>query len=516
MAQGTRHKAQGTRQVYVLNLSNNPIRRVFARNSFISSKLSIKLFSKIPLALALLLLLPYSLESQALSATTSDRIHGTAPYLTFDGGVTKVTKTDDLLTIKLSDGRTFTPQNNPSSPTVPIELPNIGDTLANIDMIAQPADSVSLNDLVAQGKWGDDDGDNQVTAMGHISVSFADKNSNTISRRDALDICKAPYKITLSSTVGSLATQYGVPKSSTFSEGTAVYYITPPSQPVICSVRPNLLYGGTTGIDSNDNPIFAGPSSIWSPIKGFLTQSTSSSSYDLNFPTTGAHNLYFDLLISGVDINELKWEPVTHEGITATVTNVVPNDRWIPNLDKGKAVARVKLTGPEARNQWSNPNPNRIAKPRLPKTFELVGKDRSNNVVVRYGFVLKQWFVNRGGKYDTAPAQTTWCSRLGYRLSQIRDLTNAVRTASVPISGATPSSADNNYQRRIGAGFFTEWGYMSHYADADFAYSTHSHYGYWMSNAISNRQFYIYSDTGYVNSNNIGATFGYYAVCTAP
>ncbi|OCG57959.1 hypothetical protein A9G37_07280 [Gilliamella sp. GillExp13] len=101
-----------------------------------------------------------------------------------------MTKTDDLLTIKLSNGRTFTPQNNPSSSTVPIELPNIGDTLANIDMIVQPADSVSLNDLVTQGKWGDDDGDNQVTAMGNISVSFMDKNGNTVSRRDALDICK--------------------------------------------------------------------------------------------------------------------------------------------------------------------------------------------------------------------------------------------------------------------------------------------------------------------------------------
>ncbi|WP_176713254.1 hypothetical protein [Gilliamella sp. Imp1-1] len=43
-------------QTYVLNLSNNPIRRFFTRSSFISSKLSIKLFSKIPLALAPLLL----------------------------------------------------------------------------------------------------------------------------------------------------------------------------------------------------------------------------------------------------------------------------------------------------------------------------------------------------------------------------------------------------------------------------------------------------------------------------
>ncbi|MCO6556677.1 MAG: hypothetical protein J6577_05540, partial [Gilliamella sp.] len=132
------HSRYKHRQTYVLNLSNNPIRRVFARNSFISSKLSTKLSLKIPLALAPLLLLPYSLESQALSATTSERIHGTAPYLTFDGGVTKVTKTEDLLGIKLSDGRTFTSQNNSSSPTAPIKLPNVGDTLADIEMIVPP------------------------------------------------------------------------------------------------------------------------------------------------------------------------------------------------------------------------------------------------------------------------------------------------------------------------------------------------------------------------------------------
>ncbi|OCG38491.1 hypothetical protein [Gilliamella sp. Bif1-4] len=141
-------------QTYVLNLSNNPIRQVFTRNLFIFSKLFTKLFSKIPLALAPLLLLPYSLESQALSATTSERIHGTAPYLTIDGGVTKVTEIRKLLGIKLSDGRTFTPQNNPSSPTAPIELPNAWGTFADIEMIVPPlSDSININDLVTQGKW---------------------------------------------------------------------------------------------------------------------------------------------------------------------------------------------------------------------------------------------------------------------------------------------------------------------------------------------------------------------------
>ncbi|OCG59568.1 hypothetical protein [Gilliamella sp. GillExp13] len=157
------------------------------------------------MVLALLLLLPYSLESQALSATTSNTIQGTAPYLTLDDGTTKLTTTDDLLTIKLSDGRIFTPQNNPSSPTAPIKLPNVGDTLADIEMIVLPSsDSVSLNELVTQNKWRDDDGDGQdgLTADGVITLSITDKNNKTVNRSDALTTCNAPYKVELSNTKG--------------------------------------------------------------------------------------------------------------------------------------------------------------------------------------------------------------------------------------------------------------------------------------------------------------------------
>uniref|UniRef100_UPI0014289896 hypothetical protein n=1 Tax=Gilliamella bombi TaxID=1908521 RepID=UPI0014289896 len=474
---------------------NNPIRRVFTRNLFISSKLSTKLFSKIPLALAPLLLLPYSLESQALSATTSERIHGTAPYLTFDGGVTKVTKTEDLLGIKLSDGRTFTLQNNSSSPTAPIKLPNVGDTLADIEMIVPPlSDSININDLVTQGKWGDDDGDGQgtngVTALGSISLAITDKDGNTINRSDALDICNAPYKVTLSSTGGSLTTQYGLPDSSTFSGGTAEYYITLPSPPVICAVRPNLYYG--TGR-------YAGPANIWNPDKGFLVQSTNPSSYDRNFPTTGADGLYFDLLIAGVDASQLSWSVTTYGGsgdITATVSRVGSN-------------TRVTLNGPRASSsQISSSNPGQITVPTLPQTFELIGRDRSGNEV-RYGFELRQWFVNRGGQRKTYSDQLAWCRSLGYRMPAVSDLTNAVRRASPPISGATPSSSVNYYMRYIGAGFFTEWGYMTNYTDAGFV-----PYDYWTSDATGSYQFAVDSYDGYVRSRS--ASDSGYAVCTAP
>ncbi|WP_238786369.1 hypothetical protein [Gilliamella sp. ESL0232] len=484
------------------------------------------------MALVPLLLLSYSFESQALSATTSERIHGTAPYLTFDGGVTKVTKTEDLLGIKLSDGRTFAPQDNPSSPTSPIELSNVGDTLADIEMIVPPSsDSININDLVTQGKWRDDDGDGQgaseITASGSISLAITDKDGNTINRSDALDICNASYKVTLSSTGGSLTTQYGLPDSSTFSGGTAEYYITPPSQPVICSVRPNLLVGGTSGIVSYDGPRYAGPANIWNPAKGFLVQSTNPSSYGLNFPTTGSDGLYFDLLIAGVDASQLSWTVTTRGDITATVSWVRPHtgtftdpqgstisaDIWI--RDKSKNVTRVTLNGPKANStQINSDNPSSLRRPSLPQTFELVGRDRSGNEV-RYGFELRQWFVNRGGQRTSHSNQTTWCNSLGYRMPRVSDLTNAKCGVHSyfpcinGIDGAIPSSDGNYHMRHIGAGFFTEWGVMLYYADAGFVF-----YDYWTSDAAGNYWFAVVSHSGDLYSDNPNK--GLWAVCTTP
>ena len=266
---------------------------------------------------------------------------------------------------------------------------------------------------------------------------------------------------------------------------------------VIHYARPNLLLG---------NGSYAGPADIWNPDKGFLVQSINPESYNFNFPTTGLDGLYFDLLITGIEPEELTWAPVTHEGITATVTNVVANDYWIPYKDRGQVVARVRLTGPKASNQWDNPHPNLITKPQLPQTFELVGRDiNTGDEVVKYGFVLRQWFVNGGGQRKSYSDQLAWCNSLGYRMPRVRDLTNS----NYHNLGAAPSSSDSFYMRHIGAGFFTEWGDMLYYADAGFVLGS-----YWTSDAIGSFQYPVTSGTGlaYIYS----ASFSCYGVCTAP
>ncbi|MCO6552908.1 MAG: hypothetical protein J6563_08045, partial [Gilliamella sp.] len=259
-----------------------------------------------------------------------------------------------------------------------------------------------------------------------------------------------------------------------------------------------------------------------------LVQSTSPSSYDRNFPTTGSDGLYFDLDIGGIDASQLRWTVNTIGSIRATVSwrrpltgtftspdgRTVQADMWI--TDKSKNVTRVTLNGPRAsRTQISSSNPTPLTPPSLPQTFELVGSDRSGNEV-RYGFKLKQWFVNRGDKGDYLSNQTAWCDSLGYRMPKVSDLTNAkcgVDNSNFPcvnsINGATPSSSGNYYMRYIGAGFFTEWGYMDDYDDADFV-----NYYYWTSDTSVSNEFSVGSDDGDVIHLNVYRRD--YVVCTTP
>ncbi|MWN32469.1 MULTISPECIES: hypothetical protein [unclassified Gilliamella] len=504
------HFHRSRKQNQFLLLSPKPLNSVlFPRLSTeLSSRLKFLSFlSKSPLFFAPLLSLTYSHTSQALSAHTSSVIEGSAPYLTLDGGRTKVTNTDALLVITLPDGTKITPSTNTSSATNPIIL-SAEHSFGDIGMLVPLSSySVSLNDLITQGYWGDDDGDSDATATGSLSVAITDKNGRSVNRSDTLNICTAPYKITLSCTNGSVTTRYGVPNSHTFNGSSVAYYITPPSSPTICSVKPN-LYNGTG--------IFAGPPNIWEYGRGFLTQSTNPSSYGLNFPTTGADGLYFDLEIGGVDESQLTWSPVTHGGITATVTRIIPNDNWISIVDRKKTVTRVTLNGPRASSDQINAeNPSPLNTPSLPQVFELKGKNSKGDAVVKYGFKLGLWFVHRGEKNDTSLNQITWCSDLGYRMPQVRELTNAVCSGWNSGSwcqdavGATPPSTGNYYLRHIGAGFFTEWGNMQNYIDSGFIYNR-----YWMSGRTGNFQFVVDSSGGYVYSYN--DTVRLYGLCTAP
>ena len=405
--------------------------------------------------------------------------------MTFDGGRTRAVDANGLLGITLSNGANYTPSNNSSS-TTPISLPVEGQSFADIRMfVPTDTNSVDLSTLIGppNNYWGDDDGDSGVTATGSLSLSIVDKNNQSVSRNSVLTICNAPYRIKLSSTDGTLSTRYGVPNRSTFSARNVTYYVNPKASPVVCFARPNLRYGKLGDYTPNPSWDFAGPSSMWDPANGFIPQSTGPSSYGRNFPTTGANKLYFDLLISGSS-QPLYWSPVSHGGITATMSNSTDTS------------VRVTLTGPYAtESQINSSSPIPISKPTLPQTFELVGRDTNGTPVVKYGFTLKQWFVNTGSVKKNYSNTLSWCNSLGYRLSRVRDLTNAVRR-DVVVPSATPSSPHNGYMRHIGSGFFTEWGTTYDYSSVGFDVNW-----YWTSDPNGSSQFIVHAGGGDVSWN---------------
>ncbi|MCX8675987.1 hypothetical protein J3U16_11880, partial [Gilliamella sp. B3023] len=286
-----------------------------------------------------------------------------------------------------------------------------------------------------------------------------------------------------------LSTRYGFPNRSTFSARSETYYVNPKAGPVVCFARPNLKYGKLN--EDGTSHDFRGPSSMWDPDKGFLTQETDPSLYGRNFPTTGANRLYFDLLISGSS-QPLSWFPVSQGGITVTMSNSTATS------------VRVTLTGPYAtRSQINSSSP--ISKPTLPQTFELVGRDTNGTPVVKYGFTLKQWFVHRGSYADAYSLTSSWCSRIGYRVPKVKDLTNSNYGGNL---GATPSSHNNLYMRHIGSGFVTEWGQMYDYS-AGF-----SNNFYWTSDPGGFDQLIIDTRDGFVFSDYTYKYF--YGLCTHP
>ncbi|MCO6551386.1 MAG: hypothetical protein J6563_00230 [Gilliamella sp.] len=408
------------------------------------------LLSKSALVLAPLLLLSYTQGTEALTVNTTNTIHGSGPYLTFDGGRTKATNTDTFLAIELPDGRRITQSTNTSSVTNPIRLPSGNYTFNDIHtVLPSGTTSISLNSLITQGKWGDDDGDGQgaggVTASGNISLIIRDKDGRTVNRGDTLSKCSAPYRVTLSSSGGSLTTQYGVPNRSTFSGGSATYYIKPDSSGncyFVERVMPNLQLSKSG----------SGQGGGWSRTEGFSSE----------FPTTGADGLYFDLKIpAALDASQLSWAVNTSGILNAMVSWRLPNqsDYWI--TDKSRYVTRVTLSGPRADStQRNSSNPSPLTRPSLPQTFELVGRDRSGNEV-RYVFTLRKWFVGRAMS-SSWENQRSWCNSLGYRLPRVRELSN---TTFGDFQGGN-SRGNPYYTRNIGI-FFSEWGSVSDYVNAN-------------------------------------------------
>ncbi|MBI0054135.1 hypothetical protein H3T61_06385 [Gilliamella sp. B14384H2] len=387
-----------------------------------------------------------SFSNYALTTKTTNIIKGSAPYLTLDDGVSKIISTEELLAIKLPNGTVITPQNDVSSITNPIELPDKTNTYASVQTIVPLPISgnnqfpvINMTDLLAApyNYFADDDGDGfddsdliTATATGDIKIkwearnpavadinaknAFIDITSKVKSHPDAIpDLCDGIHKITISASDSELTTPYGDPNTNHFQEGSHSYYLTPKLDPKVCYAQPNLYPDNASlaGRDYEIDGILWDAAQIESdhdygvyrgyPSKGIkVLRATNSGNYQgeisitkNNFPTTGSHGLYFYLLFGGI----------TPEAVLAA------NGSTIQSIEGGNVSLSLSVS---KTTEWEHsehgPSPYGLAEPAIkvtlvgprynsadksfrPMTFRLYAD--SNKSTLIYEFKLMRWFI---------------------------------------------------------------------------------------------------------------------------
>ncbi|NUF49698.1 hypothetical protein [Gilliamella sp. ESL0250] len=449
-----------------------------------------------------LLGLMVSTKAIALSATTTNIIQGSAPYLSMDGGVTKAMSDEGLLGIKFPDGSLYiAPGANTdlypnakidnSSFNTPITLPSEAKTFADIQTLVPLVGNshyprIELNNLIAEpyNYWGDTDGDGNASATGSLTVAWKNADNKDITAEikanpnKLLTACDVPYQLTITATKGSLSTEYGVPQTSTFNDISHTYYLgAKTDKPAACYAYPNSRY------DGRFDKRMDGPN--WVAFAGFKVNDVDKLSD--NFPTTGADNLHFFLLLSGITAEQIiaaNGATVSAEsghGVTLSLsadevnwsgTSLSDEDsaRWNARPIELRSGLKIKLKGPTLDSKDKRFSPS---------VFKLYAD--SSHTKLLYSFKIERWYINNpptmkeNGNVDYNPMTyeqaIQFCQGLGshYRLPDINDYTNN-NDSWLGWTGGLPELGDFfGYQRRLSfkrgnrwiGGLFNEWGRMA-------------------------------------------------------
>ncbi|NUE95621.1 hypothetical protein GYW75_04375 [Gilliamella sp. ESL0232] len=392
-----------------------------------------------------------------LSATTTNVIHGSAPYLTFDDNKSKANSMSGVLSITLSDGRKYDKSNHRSSKSSPIILPEENQSVNDIKMFLpkkhkeDPMDhtkKAKLNDvLLSFGLARDDDGDEITVTGGELTIDIRNVDGKQIRNyAQILDPCYAPYSIYLKSDDATLSTRYGIPASSGKFIGSSVtYYISPKvNDPYTCFSQPNLNHSYGTHL---------GPAEQWDRYHGFKPQNIQQPF--MNFPNTAANGLHFYLMTAGGLAREFTYTKLpVDSGININVTH-----------EKGKLanIARIDLMGPSYTSTVEQ------AATAVPTTFIIYADKAKKNKI--YSFKIDKWFIANSEEMSYLDAKE-FCMTLekaGYHVANTIDMTNGNNRFW---SGGLPGQP-NNYQRRIGGSLFAEWGSTrkNYYHNSDFTES---------------------------------------------
>ncbi|OCG13872.1 hypothetical protein A9G24_07130 [Gilliamella sp. App6-5] len=436
-----------------------------------------------------------STKAIALSATTTNIIQGSAPYLSMDGGVTKAMSEEGLLGIKFPDGSVYiAPGANTdlypdakvdnSSFNTPITLPSEAKTFADIQTLVPLAGNshyprIDLNNLIGEpyNYWGDADGDGNASATGSLTVAWKNADNKDITAEiktnpnKLLTACDMPYQLTITATNGHLSTEYGVPQTSTFNDISHTYYLgVKADKPSACYAYPNSKY------DGRFSDIMDGPN--WVAFAGFKVNDADKPSD--NFPTTGADNLHFFLLLSGITAEQIiaaNGATVSAEsghGVTLSLSadevnwndvyNENDRERWNARPIELRSGLKIKLKGPTLDSKDKRFSPS---------VFKLYADNSHTHLL--YSFKIERWYINNPPTIKeneevvynsmTHEQAIQFCQGLDshYRLPDVNDYTNS------DYAGGGIPGMDYYYQRRLSfkrgnrwvGGLFNEWGNMT-------------------------------------------------------
>lgn len=449
----------------------------------------------------------------SLSLSTRETVVGSAPYLTLDNGKTKITEVRDLVSFSFKDDKGITYTLNKSTNTTTAEKPfalpyssikTFADLdfsmLGDLDISQKDFDGYEyrfrFNDPRFNDYFHDDDGDEIILKGGSIVLKFykgsiiAPDKSLDIS--DKLNPCEEFYRIVIGVNDYQLHTQYGSPRFGPYSgEGDTFYVRSEPSEPFVCWATPNLDY-----------PLMEemkGPSSQWADDKGFLLQDVNEPAK--NFPTVGAHGLFFDLTIADLLSKDVSYTKQPSDSNISLDLSLKENEKE-NNFKK----LNVKLVGPKDGVSKTNASVK-------PTTFIIYAGTEKK--VPIYSFTISKWFILKPGLGDGYESSEAYCNNIGYQIPSISDLTNA---NSWNWKGGLPGQG-LYYQRRIGGGLLPEWGSIlqNYYQNIPIIIKT-EFYVYWAREKSNDwNDYYDVNDAvrGFIGSNS-KTTKTHRAMCVSP
>lgn len=564
------------RQFSVSIFPYSSIRYYVAINSHSNIKVSKFIM---PLLKPLLLSVSFLLATNSaygLNALTAKTINGEPPYLTFDGGVTKVYNVDALLSITLSDDTEIKVTDDTSSLEKPIELPNVEETFSTVKTVVpflannNRYPSYYMNNIIGPNNyWGDADGDTYDDITEAITVNWKDKNDRDITKlvgenpNRGINFCDAPYKLTISAGPGQLSTKYGDPKISGFNASSHTYYIVPNKADVgrVCFAEPNLsmqfdwdLDNFVTGLGFRVNkPSNSG--NYWG----------ANSVNNNNFPTTGAHGLFFYLITSGItpaEVVAINGSQVTASGSNVHLTlTATQTDKWMNGIGASSGTEGIGWYGPfppvpAVKVQLSGPRYSSGDKSFSPVTFKLYADSSRNKLL--YEFRLMRWYIvqpgtsypgsKTGAGLDGQAQARSYCESFGYRLPNLNDYTNANQPDFGWREGFIDGfeTAGDSYKRKLSyletptkwqGGILNEWGCLTNtwsppdvavlgtryrcsgYPDSDWD----RYRSYWTNSVATNPTsipngyaLLVNSSYGNINYYSQDNYFDYRAVCVKP